>query len=208
MKLKCILVPATVLSLAISGTVSAKDYDDKDNSYHNDSDARWENSYRQSDRFSRQGRDSSEQRHYYKESKRYKDKKHKYKKEKHHDDDRYEKHHDDYERRGDDEDRYEGNHERYQHRRYDNDNRYEGSQNPYERRRYQDPYERQRYQERYRNNPIDIIIDQNVNNAKSKVHEIQRRTIDAINNKSRELIRVEPPRERSQPSTRWWWPFP
>ena len=199
MKLKYILVPATVLSLTISGTVLAKKYEGKGNPHHNDSDVRWENSNRPSDTFNQRGRDRADKRHYLKESTKYKDKKHKYKKEKYHDDDRYERHHDDYERRRDDEDRYERNHDRYEHRRYDDDDRYE---------RNRDPYERQRYQERYRNNPIDIIIDQNVNNAKSKVHEIQRRTIDAINNKSRELIRVEPPRERSQPSTRWWWPFP
>ncbi len=199
MKLKYVLVPVTVLSLAFSSTVLAKKYEDKGNPHHNDSDVRWENSNRQSDRFSQRGRDRAEERHYLKESKKHKDKKHKYKKEKYHDDNRYGSHQDHYERRHDDEDRYERKHDRYEHRRYDDDDRYE---------RGQDPYERQRYEEKYRNNPIDIIIDRNVNNVKSKIHQIQHKTVDTINEKTRELGGVEPRREQSQPPNRWWWPFP
>lgn len=74
MKLKYVLVPVTVLSLAFSSTVLAKKYEDKGNPHHNDSDVRWENSNRPSDRFSQRGRDRAEERHYLKESKKHKEK--------------------------------------------------------------------------------------------------------------------------------------
>jgi len=180
MKLKYLIVPATSICLLFSGSISAKKPEGKGNP-HGRPDARWENSNRQSDEYSLRGQERAAERHRLKEGKKYKhnkDKKHKYKKNKHRDDDRY-----------------EDKRDRYENRRY-NDERDD--------RKEFDRYQRQRYEEKYRNNPVDSVLDRNINDAKSKVDNVHRRAKEAIDNKTRELTGVETRRERVQPTKPWW----
>ncbi len=94
MKLKYLLIPATVLSIALSGTAIAKKPDGKGNPHSDGPDARWENSNKQSDEHSLRGQDRAEERHRLKESKKHNKKKYKYKKDKYHDKDKYDKKYD------------------------------------------------------------------------------------------------------------------
>ena len=217
MKLKYELIPAIVLSIALSGTAIAKKPEGKGNPHSNGPDARWENSNKQSDEYSRRGQERAEERHRAKESDKHKyknkgkDKKYKHKKEKYHDDDKYNKKHGKYDRGQKDkdydrDDRYKRKHDRSEQKRdtdrYDRrdkddrgDDRYEGKH---------DRYERQRNKERYQNNPVDTIIDRNVDDAKSIIDNTHRRTIDSIDNKSRELMGAESGRDRTQSARPWW----
>jgi len=189
MNVKTLLIPATILSIALSGPVLAKKPEGHGNPHHDGPDARWENSNRQSDESSLRGRDRADERHYLKKQKKHKDKKekkYKHKKDKHHKNDRYDDEHDRYERRRHDSE-YDRNHQRY------NDDR------------YRDRYERQRYQEKYQNNPVRTIIDQNVNKTKSKIDDAHRRVIDSIDQKSREFTGIEPRSEQRKTSKPWWY---
>jgi len=181
MKLKYLVIPATTFCLLFSGPIFAKKPEGKGNPHHGGSDARRENSNRQSDEYSRRGKDRAEERHRLKEEKKYKhkkDKKFKHKKDKH-----------------SGHDRYDNDHDRYEKRR-DNDKRYHDKKS--------DRYERQRNEERYRNNPIDSTIDRNINGAKSQIDSIHRKAIESIDDKTREFTGAETRRENS-PSTKPWW---
>ncbi|NOR71744.1 MAG: hypothetical protein GQ532_18995 [Methylomarinum sp.] len=214
MDFRKLLIPATALSLALSGTALAQKPEGKGNPHSRGSDAYRENSNRQSDEFSSKGKDRAEERHYLKESKKHKKKEHKFKKKrKKHGDDRYERKHDRdddrYEKKHDrNDDRYEKKHDRNEYRR-DNDD-YRDNNRDRQRKYYDqngrqyDRYERQRYEERYQNNPIDTITDRKVNEAKSKIDEAHRRAIDAIDNTTKELTNTDPRRDRSKPTKPWW----
>ena len=184
MKLKYVLIHATMLSIALSGTALAKKPEGKGKPHIDGPDARWENSNRQSDDHSLRGQDRAEERHHLKESKKYKqkkDKKYKHKKEKYHD--KYDKKHDKYDRR--DKNKY-----------YDSDNdRYEEKH---------DHYERQRYKERYQNNPVDTVINHNIDGAKSIIDDTHRKTIESIDNKSRELTGNKTRKDRTNSARPWW----
>ena len=192
MNFRKLLIPATALSLALSGTALAQKPEGKGNPHSRGSDAYRENSNRQSDEFSSKGKDRAEERHYLKESKKHKKKEHKFKKKrKKHGDDRYERKHDRDEYRRDNDDYPDKNRDR-QRKYYDQNGR------------QYDRYERQRYEERYQNNPIDTITDRKANEAKSKIDEAHRRAIDAIDNTTKELTNTDPRRDRSKPTKPWW----
>jgi hypothetical protein len=184
MKLKYLLIPATVLSIALSGTAIAKKPDGKGNPYSDGPDARWENSNKQSDEHNLRGQDRAEERHRLKESKKHKKKKYKHKKDKYHGKDKYDKK---YDRRHKDkyydpDDRYERKHDRSEQKR-DKDEYYERGDDRYEGKH--DRYDRHRNKERYQNTPIDRTIDRNINDAKSIIDDVHRKTIETIDNTTR-----------------------
>ena len=204
MKLKYLLIPVTVLFIALSGTATAK------NPHSDGPDARWENSNKQSDEHSLSGQDRAEERHRLKESKKHKEKKekkYKHKKDKYRN--KYDKKYDKHDRRykdkhydrDDRDDRYERKHDRSEQRR-DKDEYYERDDDKYEGKH--DRYERQRYKERYQSNPIDTVIDRNVDDAKSIIDDAHRKTIESIDNTSRELTGDETRRDRTKSARPWW----
>ena len=67
-------------------------------------------------------------------------------------------------------------------------------------RKKHDRYERQRHKEKYRNNPI----DRNVNDKKSKIDSISRKTKESNSNKNRELTGEDRRKERANTSKPWW----
>lgn len=214
MKLKYLLIPATVLSITLSGTAVAKKPEGKGNPHSGGPDARWENSNKQSDEHSLRGQDRAEERHRLKESKKHKKNKHKYKKDKYHDKNKYDKKYDKHDRRHKDkyydrDDRYDRKHDRSEQRRdndrydrRDKDEYYERGDDRYK--RDYDRYERQRDKERYQNNPLDTTIDRNINDAKSIIDDAHRKTIESIDNTSKELTGDGTRRDRTKSARPWW----
>ena len=134
----------------------------KGNPHDNRSDARWRNSNKQSNDYSTRGGERVEQRHELKKHKEYKEK---YK-------DKKQKYRDDYNRRQND---YQNGQERYRRQ-------LEQEQNGLDR----------RYNDRgYIQNPVNTIIDRNIDNAKSRIDDMHRRIIDGIDNKTREFTGVD-----------------
>lgn len=198
MNFKKFLIPATALSLALSGTAFAEKPEGKGNPHSRGSDSYRENSNRQLDEFSRRGKDRAEERHHLKELKKHKKKEHKFKKyKKRHDDYRDERYHD----RRDGEDRDKRKHDRDEsYRDNDRDRREKG----YKNNRQPDRYQRQRNEELYRNDPVETIVKQNANKAKAKLNEAHRKAIEAIDNKTRELSNTAPQRDQTNPAKPWW----
>ncbi len=173
---KLFFVPLAILALAVSTPLLAKGKpQDKG------PDARWINSNKQSDDFSTRGRERAEERHELKKQKEY-SKKYKEKKQKYHKDAK---------RRGKE---FDDREERYE-RRYDERRKHYNDEQDRYRRQYEeerngmDRREYRRYDERtyQQQNPVDTIIDRNVNDAKSVVDEMHRRAIEGIDNKTREF---------------------
>lgn len=176
MRLRSYLFSVVTLSIALSGSVFAKKPEGKGNPHHRGSEGYWENSNKQSEDRSLRGRERAEERHY---SKKYKkDKKKHYK----HDWDEQRKDRDFY--REDDSD--------YQGDKRSRDDEY-------------DRYERQRYIERYQNDPVGVIVDENVGAVKSKVDNMHRQAIEAIDNKTREITGVDSRKDSDRKNRSSWW---
>jgi len=163
-------------SLALSGAVSAKKPEGKGNSHYRASKAYKGNSNKQSDEYSLRGRERAEERHHSKKYKKNKDKQRKY-----------------------DQDERRSYRDRNDESYHDNGAKRSKDHNQYDR------YERQRNQERYQNDPIGIIVDQNVAGVRSKVDSVHRRVIETIDNKARELTDVTDTRRKQDRETSSWW---
>ena len=205
MKLKYLLVPATALSLALSGSALAKKPEGKGNPHQGGPDARWENSNRQSDESSLRGRERAEERHRMQEHKKGKGKKYKHDKEEYYDlkgHDKKKGKHDRYERDRDDGKKTQ---KKNKGKRYKQDKEEHYDLEGHDKKREKhDRYERQRHKEKYRNNPVDKINDQNVNDEKSKGDSIHRKTKESNSNKNRELTGDDRRKERANTSKPWW----
>ncbi len=161
MNAKLLLIPLTALSISFAQPLLAKG-----NPHEGGPDSRWRNSNQQSDDYSTRGRERAEERHELKKHKEYKEK---YKEKK-------QKYRDDYKQRRE---HYDDKHDRYRRQ-------YEEERNGLDRRDYR------RYDDsRYMQNPVDTIIDRNVNDAKSRVDDLHRRMIEGIDNKTREFTGVD-----------------
>jgi len=80
--------------------------------------------------------------------------------------------------------------------RRDKDEYYERGDDRSERKH--DRYERQPYKETHQNDSVDTIIDRNVDEAKSIIDDAHRKTIESIDNKSRELMGGGSQRDRTK----------
>ncbi|WP_152555668.1 hypothetical protein [Methylomarinum vadi] len=158
---KFLLIPLAALSLSFSAPLLAKG-----NPHDKGSDARWRNSNKQSNEYSTRGRERAEERHELKKHKEYEEK---YK-------EKRQKYRDDYKKRRKD---YDENHDRYRRQ-------YEQERDGLDRREYR------RYDDSgYRQNPVDTIIDRNIDGAKSRIDDMHRRAIESIDNKTREFTGVD-----------------
>lgn len=129
----------------------------KPGNYEYDPPARGDNSNKQSVPRSTRGRDRAEQKYEQKQYSKHKEKREKFK----------------------------DNHSRYENMnksrdRSENRGRHDDFQQQSE--RHRDQYEQRNYQ-----NPVDTIIDRNVNDLKSGVDGLHRRAIENIDNKAREF---------------------
>jgi len=213
MKIKYLLIPVTALSFAFSALVFA----DKPEGKGTVSDARWKNSNRQSGEYSKKGKERAEERHELKE-KKHKDKKKKHSKHK------KGKHSDKYRREYDrDRDR---NNDRYKERRdkkRDHDDEYRkemreekgrysdknkernGSERDRYERRSDDQYDNRREAKTVRQNPVDAVIDKNVNDVKSTIDAAQRKMNEMIDGQSKAFTDgVNAPRDLPKEETPWW----
>lgn len=132
--------------------------------YDKGPDARWRNSNKQSGEYSTRGRERAEERHEFKKRKDYHKEKKKYREDYKKRDRNYDEHQDRYRRQ------------------------YEEERNGMDRRSDYGRYEDRRSQQP----PVDYGIDRTIEDAKSRVDDIHRRTIDSIDNRTREIIGIEP----------------
>ncbi|MDF1581741.1 MAG: hypothetical protein RQ733_12695 [Methyloprofundus sp.] len=170
MKIKYLLIPITMLSFAFSGSVFADKPESK-----GDSDAHWKNSNRQSDEYSKKGKERAEERHELKK-KKHQEKTEKQSKQK------KDKHSDEY-RREHDKDR--------------NDDQYNDRQSK--------RYENRENTETISKNPVDEIIDQNVDNVKSTVDAAQRKMNEMIDDKTKALTEGVNARSELPKEEKPWW---
>ncbi|MBW6453434.1 MAG: hypothetical protein K0A92_06595 [Methyloprofundus sp.] len=171
MKIKYLLMPITALSLAFSGSVFA----DKPESKGSDSDAYWKNSNRQSDEYSKKGKERAEERHQLKK-KKHQEKTEKQSKQK------KDKHSDGY-RREHDKDR--------------NDDQYNDRQSK--------RYENRGNTETISKNPVDEMIDQNVDNVRSTVDAAQRKMNEMIDDKTKAFTEGVNARSELPKEEKPWW---
>lgn len=158
---KFLLISLAALSLSFSASLLAKG-----NPHDKDYDARWRNSNKQSNEYSTRGRERAEERH---ELKKQKEHKEKYK-------EKRQKYRDDYKKRRKD---YDDKHDRYRRQ-------YEQEREGLDRREYR------RYDNSgYIRNPVETIIDRNIDGAKSRIDAMHRRAIEGIDNKTREFTGVD-----------------